>query len=285
MHQTYDEAMRAVFVHEGGYCWDKNDPGGPTKYGITIFDYRKYLKADATADDVKTLTIPQAEAIYWPHYAVPMRYDDLPAGVDYSTDDYGINSGIGRSGRVLRRVCDMPSNDWHVTDDVLAALAKRDPLAVIDAIAEERLRFLKSLSTWSSFGGGWGRRVAEVHSLSRHMHSEPVAVPAPAPQERPDAEVIPLPTRRPVPTGAAPGKGLVPVPASREIVKKGGGAVSFGIGGVVHWIGDHPVLTAAAVAGAFAGVGYLIHAIDKAHVARQIAPVPNTPVVPVEAAA
>ena len=48
---SYEEALRRLLVHEGGYTNHPADPGGPTNFGITIVDYRKYVKADATAAD------------------------------------------------------------------------------------------------------------------------------------------------------------------------------------------------------------------------------------------
>lgn len=53
--------------------------------------------------------------------------DELPAGVDYSTFDYGVNSGIGRSGEVLRRLVGQPADTSAITPDVIAAARKRDP--------------------------------------------------------------------------------------------------------------------------------------------------------------
>ena len=42
-----------LLVHEGGYTNHPADPGGPTNFGITIYDYRKYVKPGATAADVQ----------------------------------------------------------------------------------------------------------------------------------------------------------------------------------------------------------------------------------------
>src|SRR5665213_1665195 len=148
MRATYDAAMRAVLAHEGGYSNDAADPGGPTKYGITIADVRAYLNAGAGADDVKALSAEQALAIYRAHYADPLRYDDLPAGVDFAVLDYGINSGISRSGRVLRRMLRLADDTSAVTDAVIAAARAADAPSLIVAICDERLRFLQSLKTW-----------------------------------------------------------------------------------------------------------------------------------------
>ena len=101
---TYDEALRRLLAHEGGYVNHPSDPGGPTNFGITLADYRRYRKPDATVADVRAMKVDEAKAIYRAKYWNAQRCDELPAGVDYSIFDYGVNSGVGRSGKVLRRV-------------------------------------------------------------------------------------------------------------------------------------------------------------------------------------
>lgn len=165
----YDAILARLLVHEGGYTNDPSDPGGPTNFGITIFDYRKYVKPDATVADVRAMQLDEAKAIYRSKYWDAQRCDELPAGVDDAVFDYGVNSGIGRSGRVLRRVLGLADDDWRTSDAVLAELARRDATKVIVAICDERLRFLQSLKTWRVFGKGWGARVAEVKAYSLQL--------------------------------------------------------------------------------------------------------------------
>ena len=50
---TYDQSLARLLAHEGGYTNHPADPGGPTNFGITIHDYRRYVKPGATAADVK----------------------------------------------------------------------------------------------------------------------------------------------------------------------------------------------------------------------------------------
>src|SRR5665213_1799761 len=167
--QNYHEALGRLLAHEGGYTNDAADPGGPTNFGITIADYRQYVKADATAADVKTMRVTEAEAIYRARYWDAQRCDDLPAGVDYAVFDYGVNSGIGRSGRVLRRELKLADDTSAVTDAVIAAARVADAPGLIAAICDERQRFLQSLKTWDVFGKGWARRVAEVKATALAM--------------------------------------------------------------------------------------------------------------------
>lgn len=109
---TYDEALRRLLLHEGGYSNHPQDPGGPTNFGITIADYRKYLKPGASADDVRAIKLDEAKGIYRAKYWSALRCDELPAGIDDSIFDYGVNSGIGRAGKVLRRVA---ARSWHMS--------------------------------------------------------------------------------------------------------------------------------------------------------------------------
>jgi lysozyme family protein len=166
---SYDDALARLLVHEGGYTNHPADPGGPTNFGITIYDYRKYVKPDATAADVRAMKLSEAKGIYRAKYWDAQRCDELPAGVDYAVFDYGVNSGIGRSGKVLRRVLKIADNTGVIADTVIAAAHAADAKALIVAICDERLRFLQGLRTWGVFGAGWGRRVAEVRSVALAM--------------------------------------------------------------------------------------------------------------------
>lgn len=159
-----------ILISEGStYTNDPEDPGGPTKYGITIYDTRLYVKKGATAADVKALTKDVAIKIYDEKYWDALNCDELPSGLDYTIVDYGVNSGIARSGRVLRQLLGMPTNDWHVTPEVIAAINKRAVTALIRGENSERLNFLQHLNTWPRFGGGWGARVRSVNAISLNL--------------------------------------------------------------------------------------------------------------------
>jgi lysozyme family protein len=174
---TYAAALTHLLAHEGGYTNHPDDPGGPTNFGITIADYRRYAKADATAADVRAMPIGEAKAIYRKRYWDAQRCDDLPAGVDYAVFDYGVNSGVGRSGKVLRRMLHLPDDSSAVTDDVIAAARAADARALVTAICDERLRFLKSLNTWAVFGKGWEHRVGQVRAVALQMVAPVAAQP------------------------------------------------------------------------------------------------------------
>jgi lysozyme family protein len=160
-----------ALAHEGGYTDDPRDPGGPTRYGITIADYRRYAKPDATAADVAAMPLADAEAVYRAHYWTPLRCDDLPPGLDYAVFDYGVNSGISRAARSLQRIAGA-DDDGIVGAATLAAVRAIPAAALIASLCDGRLRFLQSLRTWPVFGRGWGRRVAEVKAAATAMANQ-----------------------------------------------------------------------------------------------------------------
>jgi lysozyme family protein len=265
---SYDECLRRLLAHEGGYTNHPSDPGGPTNFGITIFDYRKYVKPNATAADVRAMRLDEAKAIYRAKYWTAQRCDDLPPGVDDSVFDYGVNSGIGRSGKVLRRVVGLPDNTSVINDEVIRAVAKRDAKAIVVAINDERLRFLKGLKTWPVFGAGWARRVSEVKSFSLQLADRPVTSSVPT-------------ARAVLPQEPAPAKGAVPAPkALKDVISKGvpAGGAAGGIG-FWEWIAVHPAETAAIAALALVAIGGALYALNRWHQSRQEAATPNlTPV-------
>lgn len=194
MQQNYDAALKRVLAHEGGYCNDKDDPGGPTNWGITIYDARAYWKRDADADDVKAMPVDVAKRIYKTKYWDAMRCDELPSGVDYAVMDFGVNSGISRSIKYLEAIANVPT-DGKPDDVLIKTIANMPAKSVITELCDNRLAFLKSLRTWATFGNGWGRRVAEVKGAALKMAdgiASGPATPVTTPKtEKPDTSTKP----------------------------------------------------------------------------------------------
>jgi lysozyme family protein len=183
MQANFDEALRRVLAHEGGYTNHPSDPGGPTNWGITIHDARAYWKRDAGADDVRAMPKEVAKRIYKSKYWDAMRCDELPSGVDYAVMDFGVNSGVSRSLKFLEAVAGVPT-DGKPDDTLIRAIANMPAKPMISELCNKRLVFLKGLGTWPVFGNGWARRVAEVKDAALKM-ADNVRVPTPSPLEAP----------------------------------------------------------------------------------------------------
>jgi lysozyme family protein len=253
---TYDMALARVLKHEGGYTNHPSDPGGPTNFGITLHDYRRYIDRSGKATDVRNMKLADAAKIYRARYWDALRCDELPAGLDYAVFDYGVNSGIARAARVIRRLMGLAAGDV-LHDAAIAAIGKADPQTTISRLCDERLAFLRSLSTWPVFGAGWGRRVAEVRRDGLAM-AQGKLVPAAASQ----------------PGG---GKGEVPRPA-RAQAGTAAGSVAAGAGAaqIAHASGAPLSVTLAFIAAGIvlAAAGCLAFHLWRRH--RQEAPMPDS---------
>ncbi|MGJ4927141.1 glycoside hydrolase family 108 protein [Bradyrhizobium sp. HKCCYLS2038] len=271
---NWDTCERLVRSHEGGNDDDPRDPGGRTSRGIIQREWTQYVAThqdERLPIDVWKAPDSAISDIYRTKYWLKLRCDELPAGVDYSVFDYGVNSGISRSGKVLRRVVGLPDSTGAVTEEVLAAVARRDSNAVVHAINIERLVFLKGLRTWPVFGRGWARRVDEVNSASLQMADRN------GPSTRGVGSSSPVLQLAPV-----PGKGVVPAPAGvrKLIVASGAAAPVAAGGGFAGWIVAHPVESAALGCGVALLVGGSLAALSSWQQRRQDAGTAATSVVP-----
>lgn len=175
MKSSYPQSIAFVLRQEGGYTNHPSDPGGPTNWGITIFDARKYWKADATAADVKAMPLQVAKDIYASKYWAVVKGDDIVAGLDLCTFDSAVNSGTGRAWKWLGSAIGNSSSSYAT----LAAASRdvKDVPAAIKKFCATRLSFLHSLRTWGVFGKGWGRRVAELQALALRIYLEAAGKP------------------------------------------------------------------------------------------------------------
>lgn len=97
-----------IVAREGGYVDDPDDPGGATKFGVTIHTLRR-LSMDLTGDgkvtpaDVRNLTREQAVEIFIEHYFRRPHLDLLPDPLQPSVFDMYVNSGAN-AVRILQRL-------------------------------------------------------------------------------------------------------------------------------------------------------------------------------------
>lgn len=172
MKNTYARAMKGIHISEGGYVNHPKDPGGATNFGITQRVYDSYRKdRGLTARSVKQITSDEVAAIYKTQYADKVRYDELPAGIDYATLDGAVNSGVSRGAKWLQSALGV-SSDGVVGAQTISAAANADAIHTVKSMCAKRMSFLRGLSIFSTFGKGWTSRVARVEAESVSMAME-----------------------------------------------------------------------------------------------------------------
>lgn len=178
MDRNFKRSVTAVLKHEGGFVDHPRDPGGATNKGITIANFRRYVKPNGTVADLKELTTEQAETVYRRQYWDAVSGAELPDGVDFAVFDFGVNSGPDRAIKYLQRIAGA-AQDGRIGPATLKAVRAIPHAKLINDLCDERLAFMKRIKgkdgrrLWDTFGKGWSRRVQEVRSLALQMAARP----------------------------------------------------------------------------------------------------------------
>lgn len=168
MKENFDDALKAILHHEGGYVHHKLDPGGMTNLGVTKRVWEEWVGHEVDEKAMRALTPEIVGPMYKTKYWDKVRGDDLPAGVDYAVFDAAINSGPGRAAKWLQTTVGAVP-DGAIGAGTLAKVAAMDAEDIVEKYQATRLAFMQSLPTWDTFGKGWGRRVTEVKDAALKM--------------------------------------------------------------------------------------------------------------------
>ncbi len=158
--ETYARIQPWVKISEGGYVNDRNDLGRATNHGITQGTLSAIRGYDVSVEEVKALTYQEALQIYRQEYWVPIKGDQLPAGLDYAVYDFAVNSGVSRAVRFLQEIVGA-KRDGVMGPFTLSAIRKcgKSVPEIIERLCEARWAYMKTLGSWKHFRIGWTTRV------------------------------------------------------------------------------------------------------------------------------
>lgn len=192
---SIDETARAIVAREGGYVNDPDDPGGPTKYGVTL-DTLRGLRPGATLADLKRLTRDEAVTIFLDRYYRAPGIDRLPQALQPPVFDMQVNAGraaITLLQELLTDLGEPVAADGILGPQTEAAAARaweRAGALLVDAygiarrnwyyaLADRRPSSRKFARTRDGGKGGWIRRaeafIAPRFRLTEAQHRERTA--------------------------------------------------------------------------------------------------------------
>lgn len=166
--RQFDKCVGIILRHEGGYVDHPDDPGGATNMGITFNTLKAWRGESITKDDVRNLSEEEAKEIYRANYWNALNCDQLPAGVDLVTFDFGVNAGVSRAAKMLQRIVHVEA-DGQVGPITLGAVEQNDPTDLVARFSDNRLNYYRSLHHWDQFGRGWSRRTSETREAALGM--------------------------------------------------------------------------------------------------------------------
>ncbi|MCV2877454.1 holin-associated N-acetylmuramidase [Sedimentimonas flavescens] len=189
--KSVTEIATEIVAREGGYVNDPDDPGGATKYGVTIGTMQR-LGIDLTGDgrvtgaDVRALSREKAVEIFVQHYYEGPGLARLPEVLRASVFDMYVNAGANAI-RVLQglltRMGHAVAVDGVLGPQTLAAAqaaADSAPDLIADAygiarrnyfyqLADRRPASRKYATTRKGAKGGWILRAEEFISPRFHL--------------------------------------------------------------------------------------------------------------------
>lgn len=170
MIDNFQKCLDFVLKHEGGFVNNPSDPGGMTNLGVTSRVWEEWVGHPVSEKEMRNLTPLMVRPLYKRKYWDACFADDLISGLDYCVFDVAVNSGVGRSIKLLQSCARAtPDGDYGSITSALVKKVSSDPIRIIELYCARRLEFLESLRTFATFGKGWSQRISEVKATALGM--------------------------------------------------------------------------------------------------------------------
>ncbi|WEI18189.1 glycosyl hydrolase 108 family protein [Acinetobacter proteolyticus] len=155
MAKTFQDALKRVLQHEGGYVNHPSDPGGETNYGITKATAQNY----GYKGSMKNIPMDMVERIYKNQFWDALSCDSFPYSFAFQYFDAGVNHGLVNARKILQRALGV-KDDGIVGVITLNEIRKQPQFALINLFNAERIQFYTRIKTFNTFGKGWMSRVS-----------------------------------------------------------------------------------------------------------------------------
>lgn len=138
MDDRFVRAFSKLLEVEGGFVNDSLDRGGATKYGITIGTLSTYMKdgpRKPTIDDVRALTLNDAERIYRVLFWYPLDLDLIKdERIAYCLFDQAVNRGALKAVQTMQKALNKNLSITDLKED--GVLGPRTVSIINDQIPE-----------------------------------------------------------------------------------------------------------------------------------------------------
>jgi lysozyme family protein len=143
-----------------------DEPGGASKWGVTLTDLSEVRGRPCTVADVAALTQNDASQIYGTRFAKPIYFDDLPGGLDYRMLDCAVTLGVTGAIEALQMCLAIWPTTGVMDAPTLAAVKAATPAVLVLQLDAAWLTWKRGLTAtgWQKYGHGWVNRVLKVRA-------------------------------------------------------------------------------------------------------------------------
>ena len=132
--REFNDYLKVILRHEGGYVNNPSDPGGETKYGICKRQYPDL--------DIKNLTIEEASKIYYTDYWLKLNLDGIDdEDLKLQMFDMGVNAGIKTAIKLLQHILEV------IEDGIIGpiTISKTNSENITDEYKNTRINYYNKL--------------------------------------------------------------------------------------------------------------------------------------------
>lgn len=179
-----------IIQAEGGFVNDPKDPGGATKYGISL----RFLKTvdpaladldqdgDVDVDDIFALNDSQARTFYMKYFYQPLKIENYPAPLGAVILDTAVNMGKARAVKMLQRGVNVYGGqlvaDGMAGPKTVAAAGRVDLVALVQSYLLIRVfkyaQLCRKYPNLRKFFFGWCNRVHMLERFALQVEKESV---------------------------------------------------------------------------------------------------------------
>lgn len=159
---TNDQIIAAIFGTEGAYVNDPDDPGGPTKGGVTLAALAEYRGHAVTAEDVQALTPDEIRVILSQNYLAKPGFAMIQnSSLRWAVADASVHSGQGTAAGWLQEIAQVKVD--HRFGPVSAAAVNALPARwVLAQFIAHRIdyqgRDIEDHREKAKYAAGWAKR-------------------------------------------------------------------------------------------------------------------------------
>ncbi len=133
---NFEKAFQVVIHNEGTrFVNDPSDAGGASRYGISLRFYKKKVKIDCTADDIRNLSISDAERIYKEYFWDRLPFEDINSQhIANRLFDLSVNCGPSTATGMIQRAINSLTPKSHLIVDGGLGVKTLDQINLLDEV-------------------------------------------------------------------------------------------------------------------------------------------------------
>ena len=164
----FDDIIKVVLEHEGGYVDDPDDRGGATNWGVTQAVWEDFLEDEFTSEDVRNFSREQAIELYREEFWKPSQAEKLQEEIREVYFDMCVNHGQRNAVKILQTAVNVKGGSLVVDGGIGPNTINASENLSLSDVQIERSGFYWNLVFVGSFYGkrnrqqkfirGWIRR-------------------------------------------------------------------------------------------------------------------------------